>query len=74
MWEDYEVEGGTLRENLYSTKGMSMLRDDHYGHLFKYGSGFLGDGLTAWDKEKAEQVTTDTNGAPAPAAKRKCPS
>jgi hypothetical protein len=74
MWEDYEVEGGTLRENLYSTKGMNELREDHYGHMFKYGSDFEGDGLRAWNKEKAEKATTDTNGAQEPAAKRKCPS
>jgi FMN-dependent oxidoreductase (nitrilotriacetate monooxygenase family) len=73
MWDDYEVEGGTLRENLYSTKGMNELREDHYGHMFKYGSDFEGDGLRAWNKEKAEKATTDTNGAQEPAAKRKCP-
>lgn len=47
MWEDYEVPGGTLRENLYGVKGQTMLRDDHYGHKFKYGSGFQGDTLQA---------------------------
>ncbi|KAF2119199.1 luciferase-like domain-containing protein [Lophiotrema nucula] len=52
MWQDYEVEGGTLRENIYSSKGMSLLRYDHYGHKFKHGSGFGGDSLEAWEKEK----------------------
>ncbi|KAF7556438.1 hypothetical protein G7Z17_g1428 [Cylindrodendrum hubeiense] len=45
MWTDYGVEGGTLRENLYGVRGMSGLRADHYGHKFKYGSGFEGDSI-----------------------------
>jgi FMN-dependent oxidoreductase (nitrilotriacetate monooxygenase family) len=74
MWEDYEVDGGTLRENLYSTKGMSMLREDHYGHLFKYGSNFKGDGLASWEAERAQKATADTymDGGQSPPAKRKC--
>lgn len=35
MWEDYEVPGGTMRENILG-KGQSRLRDDHYGSTFKY--------------------------------------
>lgn len=34
MWEDYEVPGGTFRENLYGP-GQATLRDDHYGSSFK---------------------------------------
>ena len=36
MWEDYEVPGGTLRENLVG-KGKKELSDDHYGSSFRYG-------------------------------------
>lgn len=35
MWEDYEVPGGTFRENVYGAK-QSRLRDDHYGHRFQW--------------------------------------
>ncbi|KAH8647925.1 putative dibenzothiophene desulfurization enzyme A [Xylariales sp. PMI_506] len=35
-WDDYAVPGGTLRENMNGVKGMSKLRDDHYGSKFKY--------------------------------------
>lgn len=54
MWTDYEVPGGTLRENLYCTQGMRGLREDHYGHKFKYGTGFKGDSLTAWEEDQKE--------------------
>lgn len=43
MWEDYAVPGGTLRENLYATKGQSKLRDDHYGSKFRFANE-LADG------------------------------
>jgi hypothetical protein len=43
MWEDYDVPGGTLRGNLYGVEGQKYLRDDHYGHRFKYPSEFQGD-------------------------------
>lgn len=33
MWEDYDVPGGTFRENLL---GQKTLRDDHYGSSFKW--------------------------------------
>ncbi|KAM5372110.1 hypothetical protein ACJZ2D_007643 [Fusarium nematophilum] len=36
-WGDYEVEGGTLRENVQG-RGNSRLRDDHVGHGYVYGS------------------------------------
>lgn len=35
MWEDYDVPGGTMRENL-NGKGKSRLRNDHYGSTFSY--------------------------------------
>lgn len=34
MWEDFDVPGGTLRENL-AGKGKRGLPDDHYGSTFK---------------------------------------
>jgi alkanesulfonate monooxygenase SsuD/methylene tetrahydromethanopterin reductase-like flavin-dependent oxidoreductase (luciferase family) len=43
MWEDYDIPGGTLRENLYGVERQKYLRDDHYGHKFKYPSDFEGD-------------------------------
>ncbi|RDW83487.1 DszA family xenobiotic compound monooxygenase-1 [Coleophoma crateriformis] len=38
FWEDYDVPGGTFRENLMGP-GQHYLRDDHYGRSFKYGNG-----------------------------------
>jgi FMN-dependent oxidoreductase (nitrilotriacetate monooxygenase family) len=38
FWMDYDVPGGTFRENLMGA-GQSRLRDDHYGHTFVYGNG-----------------------------------
>lgn len=57
LWEDYDVPGGTLRENLYGEKGHSYLRDDHYGHKFRYGNeeDFQGDTIEAFEKEKAAE-------------------
>lgn len=37
LWDDYDVPGGTLRENLGGGKGASALREDHYGSQFKWG-------------------------------------
>lgn len=34
-WDDYEVIGGTLRENVYGA-GQKKLRDDHVGSSYKY--------------------------------------
>ncbi len=34
-WNDYEVPGGTLREN-FNGKGQSKVRKDHVGSTFKY--------------------------------------
>lgn len=52
MWENYEVEGGSLRENLYGVKGQSRLRDDHYGSKFRYGTEFLGDSIEALESKE----------------------
>ncbi|CAK7232470.1 hypothetical protein SBRCBS47491_008282 [Sporothrix bragantina] len=38
FWKDYDVPGGTFRENMFGA-GQSRLRDDHYGHSFVYGNG-----------------------------------
>ncbi|KAL6253241.1 hypothetical protein RBB50_000964 [Rhinocladiella similis] len=51
MWDDYDFPGGTLRENLYGVQGQKYLRDDHYGHKFRYGSGFVGDTIEAMKAE-----------------------
>jgi len=34
MWDDYDVPGGTFRENILGTR---TLREDHYGSRFKHG-------------------------------------
>ncbi len=34
-WDDYEVPGGTLRENVYGA-GQSKLQGDHFGSTYKY--------------------------------------
>ncbi|TVY44839.1 Dimethyl-sulfide monooxygenase [Lachnellula subtilissima] len=36
FWDDYDVPGGTFRENMYG-EGQKHLRDDHYGSSFKWG-------------------------------------
>lgn len=46
MWEDYEVPGGTLRENL-NGKGQKHLRLDHYGSTFKWKPKVEGDEIEA---------------------------
>lgn len=38
FWKDYDVPGGTFRENLFGP-GQHKLRDDHYGHNFRFGNG-----------------------------------
>lgn len=40
MWNDYDVPGGTFRENLL---GQKTLRDDHYGSKFKWGKDISED-------------------------------
>ena len=52
MWEDYDVPGGTLRENLVG-KGQKALMDDHYGSRFKWGKEPLANG-TNGDVKTAE--------------------
>lgn len=62
MWEDYDVPGGTLRENLYGVEGQKHLRDDHYGHKFKYGSSFEGDTIVDFNKaEKTRETELNPN-------------
>ncbi|CAK7224844.1 hypothetical protein SCUCBS95973_005657 [Sporothrix curviconia] len=51
FWKDYDVPGGTFRENMFGA-GQSRLRDDHYGHSFVYGNG----------KEKMEAYTNGETG------------
>ncbi|RDW76114.1 DszA family xenobiotic compound monooxygenase-2 [Coleophoma crateriformis] len=41
MWEDYDVPGGTFRENLLGEG--KTLREDHYGSRFKFGRDFEDD-------------------------------
>jgi hypothetical protein len=59
MWDDYEVQGGSLRENLHSAPGQKELPKDHYGHKFKWGSGFEGDSIENLKKEKAATGSKD---------------
>jgi len=72
MWEDYDVPGGTLRENIYG-EGQKYLRDDHYGHKFKYPSDFQGDtAIMADGKEdlvNGSEAHETTNGVAAPSKK-----
>jgi len=37
IWNDYVVPNGTSMENSYGVPEQRHLRDDHYGHTFKYG-------------------------------------
>ncbi|KAH6677711.1 luciferase-like domain-containing protein [Halenospora varia] len=60
MWDDYDVPGGTLRENLYGFEGQKYLRDDHYGHKFRYGTDFEGDTMTEQVAEKTNGVESET--------------
>jgi hypothetical protein len=68
MWEDYDVPSGTLRESFYASEGQEYLRDDHYGHKFKYPSEFQGDTVPmANGKEEVvngEKSEVKTNGVP----------
>lgn len=52
MWDDYDVQGGTLRENMYGTPGKSGLPDDHYGSKFKYPSDFEGDAMVEFREQQ----------------------
>ncbi|RDW82652.1 putative dibenzothiophene desulfurization enzyme A [Coleophoma cylindrospora] len=58
MWEDYDVPGGTLRENLLG-KGKGRLPEEHYGSRFKWGRG--GEVM----KEDGDVVKPHVNGAEA---------
>ncbi|KAH8883609.1 Nitrilotriacetate monooxygenase component A/pristinamycin IIA synthase subunit A [Thozetella sp. PMI_491] len=64
MWEDYAVPGGSLRENLTGVPGCKELPADHYGHKFKWGTGFEGDSVEAFRAAEAEKEKMDveTNG------------
>lgn len=70
MWDDYDIEGGSLRENLYGVKGMAGLPDEHYGSKFKYPSEFKGDSMVEYEeKQKEEQeaeLISQTNGDSVP--------
>ncbi|KAK5173981.1 uncharacterized protein LTR77_001060 [Saxophila tyrrhenica] len=43
MWEDYDVPGGTLRENLNGNVGRSRVPADHYAEQFKWGQPVPGE-------------------------------
>lgn len=55
MWDDYDVQGGSLRENLYGVKGMAGLPDDHYGSKFKYPSEFKGDSMEEYESQEVDK-------------------
>ncbi|KAH9885730.1 putative xenobiotic compound monooxygenase, DszA family [Xylariomycetidae sp. FL2044] len=59
MWDDYEVDGGCLRENLYSAPGRRELPEDHYGHKFKYGTGYEGESIEKLRDEKEAGESQD---------------
>jgi alkanesulfonate monooxygenase SsuD/methylene tetrahydromethanopterin reductase-like flavin-dependent oxidoreductase (luciferase family) len=54
-WSDYDVPGGTFRENLL---GQKELRDDHYGASFKWGKA-----ASASVSHKAEVSAVDAGEA-----------
>ncbi|KAH8678273.1 putative xenobiotic compound monooxygenase, DszA family [Xylariales sp. PMI_506] len=60
MWLDYEVPGGSLRENLYGVPGAKELPTTHYGHKFKWPSTFEGDTIEALKAEK-DKVDAEKN-------------
>ncbi len=39
FWDDYEVPGGTYRENLYAKQGGSGLPVDHPAHGYRWKAG-----------------------------------
>jgi hypothetical protein len=53
MWTDYPVDGGSLRENLNEAPGQKELSKDHYGHKFKWGSGYEGESIENYRAEQA---------------------
>jgi hypothetical protein len=55
MWEDYEVKGGTLRENLTGVKGQKGVSDDHYAAQFRYPSDFSGDSMASATPEPEKE-------------------
>lgn len=36
LWEDYAVEGGTLRENIYGVKGQTFVPEDHVAYNYRW--------------------------------------
>ncbi|KEY73891.1 hypothetical protein S7711_06099 [Stachybotrys chartarum IBT 7711] len=62
MWDNYDIEGGTLRENIYGEKGKTGLPEDHYGSKFKYPSNFEGDAMVEYkEQQRKEEATTEDN-------------
>lgn len=53
MAAEYEVPGGTFRENLL---GRKTLRDDHHGSIFKWEKQNRSNGIRTNGKRKREAV------------------
>jgi hypothetical protein len=53
MWDDYDVPGGTFRENLLGTR---TLREDHFGSRFKYGREDAVAAVAEKSEVKSEEV------------------
>lgn len=55
MWDDYDFEAGSLRQNMYGIEGMSHLPEDHYGSKFRYPSDFEGDAMIEYKERKEKE-------------------
>ncbi|KIW00487.1 uncharacterized protein PV09_08008 [Verruconis gallopava] len=69
MWEDYDVPGGTLRENLTGIKGQKGISKDHYGYKFKYPSEFAGDSMAKQAGDTKEESKEKVDVSPKDGAK-----
>lgn len=39
LWDDYPVEGGTFRENVYGVKGQTFVPEEHTAHKYRWTQG-----------------------------------
>lgn len=60
FWKDYDVPGGTLRENYYGIPGQSRLPDDHVGTKYAWRAG---EDVPTYAREADSEVSAEpTNG------------